>query len=60
MDVTEVEPVDFNNPLLTLPNVIITPHVGMATIEAAAAVSEVCARNVAAKFSGGEVKYIVV
>ncbi|MBP2651622.1 MAG: Glyoxylate reductase [Firmicutes bacterium] len=33
MDVTDPEPLPQNHPLLTLPNVLITPHMGTATTE---------------------------
>ncbi|MGH9043303.1 MAG: D-2-hydroxyacid dehydrogenase family protein [Acidimicrobiales bacterium] len=33
VDVYETEPVDMEEPLLTLPNVICTPHVGYVTVE---------------------------
>jgi phosphoglycerate dehydrogenase-like enzyme len=33
MDVTEVEPTDPNNPLITMPNVVITPHQGARVIQ---------------------------
>lgn len=52
MDVSEVEPIDPANPLLTLDNVIVTPHIGMYSKEAIGAVSLICAQNVAALESG--------
>ena len=46
LDVTGVEPIEHGNPLLTLENVTITPHIGMYTAEAVSAVSVVCANNI--------------
>ena len=48
MDVSEVEPMSTDNPLLTLDNVIVTPHIGMYSKEAIGAVSLICAQNAAA------------
>lgn len=48
MDVSEVEPMSAQNPLLTLDNVIVTPHIGMYSKEAIGAVSLICAQNAAA------------
>ena len=33
LDVTRAEPFDSSNPLLTMPNVSVTPHIGAATLE---------------------------
>ena len=51
-DVSVVEPMAADNPLRTLDNVIITPHLGMYSKEAINAVSIMCAENAAAKVSG--------
>lgn len=56
LDVSVKEPMDADNPLRTLPNVIITPHLGMYSREAINAVSIMCAENAVAMFSGGELK----
>lgn len=59
-DVTEKEPMDPNDPLMTLDNIVVTPHIGMYSFEAVNIVSLVCARNVAAKLRGEAPEYIVV
>lgn len=53
-DVSVKEPMDSDNPLMSLRNVIITPHLGMYSKEAINAVSVMCAQNAAAMFSGKE------
>ncbi len=60
LDVSEKEPMEPDNPLRTLENVIITPHMGMYSREAIGAVSSICAQNIAAKFAGQELKFQVV
>lgn len=59
-DVSEKEPMAADNPLRTLDNVIITPHIGMNSREATNAISVLCAENVAALLMGGEVPNRVV
>lgn len=46
LDVLEHEPINENNPLLTLSQVTITPHIGMYSYEAINAVSIIAAKNV--------------
>lgn len=60
MDVSEVEPMDTKNSLLTLDNVIVTPHIGAYSKEAIGAVSLICAQNVASYFLGEKLKNKVV
>ena len=60
MDVVEHEPVTADHPLLSLENVIITPHVGMYSREAVNAVGMICAQNAAAFASGKPLLHQVV
>lgn len=48
LDVTNPEPMAFNNPLLTLPNVAVLPHVGSATVEARDNMALMAANNLIA------------
>lgn len=59
LDVTNPEPMKPNNPLLTMPNVAVTPHIGTATVETRNAQSRLTAENVIAALSGEKVPYIV-
>lgn len=60
MDVSEVEPMAADNPLLTLDNVVVTPHIGMYSKEAIGAVSLICAQNAAACAEGKPLQFQVV
>ncbi|MEW9669877.1 2-hydroxyacid dehydrogenase [Ammoniphilus sp. 3BR4] len=52
LDVFEKEPVDKNNPLLTMPNVVTLPHIGSATSETRLKMAMKAAENMVAGLSG--------
>jgi glyoxylate reductase len=52
LDVLEVEPPDPADPLPSLANVIVLPHVGSATVETRAAMLDLAVRNLCAVLSG--------
>lgn len=53
LDVTDPEPPDPADPLLSLDNVVIVPHLGSASIETRTAMALLAARNIVAVLSGG-------
>jgi len=52
LDVFEKEPIDPKNPLLTLDNVVIVPHMGSATTQTRSKMSETAAQNLLAVLRG--------
>ncbi|HPW36916.1 MAG TPA: D-glycerate dehydrogenase [Syntrophorhabdus sp.] len=52
LDVYEKEPLDPKNPLLSLDNVVLVPHMGSATKQTRSAMSELAARNLLAVLHG--------
>ncbi|MBQ4372044.1 MAG: phosphoglycerate dehydrogenase [Firmicutes bacterium] len=60
MDVVENEPLQADDPLMGIENLILTPHIGMYSKEAVNAVGMICARNCAAVALGTEIEHRVV
>lgn len=52
LDVTDPEPMDRDNPLLTMPNAAILPHIGSATVETRNAMAKIAAENTIAGLRG--------
>lgn len=52
LDVTDPEPMTADHPLLKLPNVIVVPHIGSATIAARIRMGTLASNNVVAVLSG--------
>lgn len=60
LDVCTTEPIPPSSPLLTLENVIITPHIGVYSKEAISEVSLVCAKNVLSKLKEVESAFVAM
>ena len=60
LDVTDPEPMQHNNPLLSMKNVIVLPHVGSGTIEARDAMARLAAQNIISYYETGEPIHLIV
>jgi glyoxylate reductase len=59
LDVTNPEPMAANNPLLSMPNVAVLPHIGSATVEARNEMSRMAAVNIVEFYKHNNVPNIV-
>lgn len=59
LDVMATEPIGADHPLCALPNVILQPHVGSATVETRRAMIELAVRNLLAVMTGGRAEAMV-
>lgn len=57
LDVTNPEPMDKHNPLLTMENVAVLPHIGSATEETRAAMAQIIVKNTLAGLKGEKLPY---
>ena len=56
LDVTDPEPLPRDNPLLAMPNVVITPHLGSATVETRRKIAELSVENLLLGLAGKSLK----
>lgn len=52
LDVTEVEPIALDNPLLTMANVVVLPHIGSASLATRAKMADIAVANLRAALAG--------
>lgn len=57
LDVTDPEPIDHNDPLLRMPNAVITPHIGSASHATRLKMAELAVDNLLDVFAGRVPKY---
>lgn len=58
VDVTDPEPISMDDPLLTMPNCVVIPHLGSSTVRTRNAMAEMAARNLVAGLGGGPMEAV--
>lgn len=59
LDVTDPEPIEADDPLLRLPNCVIAPHIGSATVQSRNGMAEIAADNLIAGLHGRPLRHEV-
>jgi glyoxylate reductase len=59
LDVTNPEPMDANNPLLTMSNAAVLPHIGSGTVEARNGMARLAAENIIEFYRSGKVPHCI-
>ncbi|MEM3545599.1 MAG: glyoxylate reductase [Candidatus Bathyarchaeia archaeon] len=59
LDVFEKEPIEEDNPLLKLSNIVLAPHIASATVEARSKMAEIAALNIVSVLRGEMPPYLV-
>lgn len=59
LDVTNPEPMKQDNPLLSMPNVAVLPHIGSATETTRTAMAKLAAENIIAALKGEKIPFLV-
>lgn len=59
LDVTDPEPLPADHPLVAMPNCVVLPHIGSATVQSRDAMATLAARNLVAALQGREPEAIV-
>lgn len=59
LDVTDPEPPPPGDPILSVPNLVLTPHIASATIETRDRMAEIAARNIVAGLTGKPLPHCV-
>ncbi|MFC4355835.1 2-hydroxyacid dehydrogenase [Chryseomicrobium palamuruense] len=59
LDVFETEPINLNDPLLTLPNLVALPHIGSSSINTRYKMANLAAENLIAGVLGSRPKHVV-
>lgn len=59
LDVTNPEPMKKDNPLLTMPNAAVLPHIGSATVETRNAMAKIASENIIEGLKGNHIPFPV-